>query len=253
MAGLSLRDRFFTPPVARAVTSPSGILLLGAGVSLGILVGGGVIGAVVLGALAWGGRVAVAIPRPNAREQIDPFALADPWRRYVADALGAKARFHTAVNSARTGPLQDRLREIEDRVDTGVREVWAIARRGHELVDALHRVDPASIRAEVALCTDKALASGSGTDQRTLESLRAQLAIGERLEAVIDDTDSQLRLLNARLDEAAVRTIELSVQAEDVADLGGLRHDVDQVVEEMEALRQAIDETGGEPTPSTAT
>ncbi|MEQ1787849.1 MAG: hypothetical protein ABL966_12410, partial [Acidimicrobiales bacterium] len=33
MAGLSLRDRFFTPPVARAVTSPLGILALGAGAS----------------------------------------------------------------------------------------------------------------------------------------------------------------------------------------------------------------------------
>ena len=28
---LSLRDRFFTPPVARAFTSPTGILALGAG------------------------------------------------------------------------------------------------------------------------------------------------------------------------------------------------------------------------------
>ncbi len=203
--------------------------------------------------VAWGGRVAVDLPWRNATEQIDPFALAEPWRRYVVDALGAQARFHTAVNSARTGPLQDRLREIEDRVDTGVREVWGIAGRGHELADAVRRIDPASIRAEVALCTDKAVASGSATDQRTLESLRSQLASGERLEAVIGDTDSQLRWLNARLDEAVVGTIELSVQAEDVADLGGLRHDVDQVVDEIEALRQAIDETGGGPSPSTPT
>ena len=44
-----------------------------------------------------------------------------------------------------------------------------------------------------------------------MESLRAQLATVERLERVIADADSRLRLLNARLDEAAARTIELVV------------------------------------------
>ena len=51
-----------------------------------------------------------------------------------------------------------------------------------------------------------------------MESLRAQLATAERLERVIGDADSRLRLLNARLDEAVARTIELSVQADDVDD-----------------------------------
>src|SRR6185503_11886082 len=35
----SFRDRFLTPPVARAITSPTGILLAGAGASAAILVG----------------------------------------------------------------------------------------------------------------------------------------------------------------------------------------------------------------------
>jgi hypothetical protein len=85
-----------------------------------------------------------------------------------------------------------------------------------------------------------------------MESLRAQLGTVERLERVIADADSRLRLLNARLDEAAARTIELAVQAGDVSDLGGLGHDVDQMVDEMEALRQAIEETssaGGSSSP----
>ena len=65
------------------------------------------------------------------------------------------------------------------------------------------------------------------------------------VERVIGDADGRLRLLNARLDEAAARTIELSVQAHDVTELGGLGDDVDEMVDEMEALRQAIEETGG--------
>jgi len=245
--GLSFRDRFFTPPVARATTSPLAIIAVGAGVSLGIISGAGIIGAAVLGALAWAGRVAAAIPRAPADSRIDPFTLAEPWRRYVTDALQARARFHEAVEAANAGPMRDRLREIEGRVDTGVDEVWRIARRGHALVDARRRVDPDAIRREIAATeatADQPWAAGS-TMERTMESLQAQLATVERLERVIGDADSRLRLLNARLDEAAARTIELSVQAEDVAELGGLGDDVNQMVDEMEALRQAIEETGG--------
>jgi len=49
MARRSFRDRFFTPPVARAMTSPLGILLAGVGAAVGIVVGGGPLGAVILG------------------------------------------------------------------------------------------------------------------------------------------------------------------------------------------------------------
>jgi hypothetical protein len=247
MARLSLRDRFFTPPVARAMTSPTGILALGLGAGLGILSGGGIIAAAIVGAVAYAGRVGLAIPRNASEERIDPFALSEPWRHYVQDALQAHKRFTEAVDSARRGPTQDRLREIDDRVSTGVREVWRIARSGHDLVDARRRLDPAGIRREIEATRANAEQpwASSSTTERTMESLEAQLATVERLERVIADADSRLRLLNARLDEAAARTIELSVRAHDVADLGGLGNDVDQMVDEMEALRQAIEETEG--------
>ena len=245
MARLSLRDRFFTPPVARALTSPSGILALGAGAGLGILTGGGAIAAALLGALGYAVRVALAIPKAPEDARIDPFTLGEPWRHYVQDAIQAHNRFKAAVQDARPGPLRDRLAEIDERVQTGVREVWRIARRGHDLVDARRRLDPRSIRYELeqaeAHLDDGPAAAG------TLEALRSQLATVDRLERVIADADSQLRLLNARLDEAAARTIELSVRAESVSDLGGLGHDVDLMVEDMEALRLAIEETGGGP------
>lgn len=247
MSGLSLRDRFFTPPVARAITSPSAILVAGAAASAGILGGGGVIGAVLLAALGWAGRVAFAIPRAPREDRIDPFTLKEPWRFFVNDALQARNRFHEAVRRAREGPLRDRLREIESRVETGVREVWRTARQGHELTDARRRIDPDAVRAQLAATEVNATqpwAEGTAM-QATLASLRAQLEAVERLERVIGEADSRLRLLNARLDEAAVRTIELSVQAQDVAELRGLGDDVDQMVDDMEALRQAIEETGG--------
>jgi hypothetical protein len=247
MAGLSLRDRFFTPPVARAITSPLAILAIGAGAGAGVLLGGGVIGAVVAGLVAWGARVAAAIPRAAKGERIDPFTLSEPWRHYVQDAMQAHNRFKEAVRSARAGPTRDRLAEIDERVSTGVEEVWRIARRGHDLVDARRRLDPDDIRREIAATeanAEQAWASEE-TIERTMEALNAQLSTVERLERVIADADSRLRLLNARLDEAAARTIELSVQAAGASDLGLLGNDVDSMVQEMEALRQAIEEIGG--------
>lgn len=246
MARLSLRDRFFTPPVAGAITSPTGILALGVGAAAGILVGAGPIGAVALGLLAFAGRVGLAIPRNPSGTRIDPFTLAEPWRHYVRDAMQAKGRFEEAVRGARSGPLQDRLREIEARVTTGVEEVWRIAQRGHDLVDARRRVDPEAISQEVAAAEiEVRQRPDDATVGRMLQALHSQLATAERIQAVIDDANSRLRLLNARLDEAAARTIELAVQASDVADLGGLGADVDLMVEDMEALRQAIEEAGG--------
>jgi hypothetical protein len=247
MARLSFRDRFFSPPVARAITSPTGILALGVGAALGVMTGGGALAAVALGLVAYAGRVGIAIPRTPQDERIDPFTLSEPWRHYVQDALQAHTRFRDAVHGARAGPTQDRLRQIDERVDTGVREVWRIARRGHDLVDARRRLDPDAIRRDIAATEANAgqsWAAGS-TLEKTMQSLKAQLATVERLERVIGDADSRLRLLNARLDEAAARTIELAVQASDVAELGGLGDDVDAMVDEMEALRQAIEETGG--------
>jgi hypothetical protein len=247
MARVSLRDRFFTPQVARAIVSPTGILALGAGAGLGILSGGGAPAAIGLGAAAYAARLALALPRGHRQERIDPFAVDEPWRRYVQDARQAHARFREAVEGARPGPTQDRLRAIGDRVETGVREVWQIARRGHELVEARRRIDPAAVRHELdalQAAADSPPGAGSALEQTTA-SLEAQLATVERLQRVIGDADVRLRLLTARLDEAAARTIELAVHASDVVTLRGLGDDVDAMVDEMEALRQAIEETGG--------
>ena len=68
-----------------------------------------------------------------------------------------------------------------------------------------------------------------------------QLASAQRLETTINDARDRLRLLDARMDEAVARAIELSVRGGDV-ELGGLGNDVDGLVGDMEALRQGLEE-----------
>lgn len=245
MPRLSFRDRFFTPPVARAMMSPSGILLAGAGASVAILAGLGPIGALALAAVAWAGRVGYAIPRKAGDDRIDPFTLNEPWRRFVQSALQSQARFDQAVHQAARGPLRDRLGEIGDRVHDAVREAWRVARQGQVLADAGAQIDTAGVQrqlAEVRANASAPWAAGSSLEQ-TAKALEAQLASAQRLANVTREAQDRLRLLNARMDEMVARAIELSVDASQPDELGGLGSDVDSLVDEMEALRLAMDET----------
>jgi len=229
------------------MTSPSGILAVGIGAALGVVTGLGPIGAVVLGAVGWAGRVAVAVGSGGPKgERIDPFTLQEPWRGFVQDAIGARARFREAVDRTRSGPLQDTLREIADRVDTGVDECWLIANRGHSLVQTRQRIDTTSIDRE--LVEAEQTLGARPDDQRliqTVESLRAQRATADRMDSVVEEARSQLRLLDARMGEAVVRALELSAQASVDASVTSLSSDVDGMVTDMEALRQALEETHG--------
>jgi hypothetical protein len=243
MPAPSLRDRFFTPPVARAIMSPLGILLAGAGASIGILVGLPIAGAAALGALAWGGRVAAAVPRAPEADRIDPFSLSDPWRGFVQAAQQSRGRFDDAVRRARSGPLRDRLKEIGDRLDEGVRECWRIACSGDALTDARKQIDARDVQRQLDQVTgeQRGPVSEGSPQAGTISALEAQLATARRLETTITNARDKLRLLDARMDEAVARAIELSVSADEDA-LDSLSADVDGIVGDMEALRQGIDE-----------
>lgn len=265
MARTRFRDRFYTPKVARAVTAPSTILLTGAAAAGGVVLSGAIGAALlpaillggVFGAAAYAGRVLLAVPRDPRGPRPDPFAVQEPWRRFVGDALAARQRFDEAVAATRPGPLRDSLSEIGARLDDGVQEIWRIAQQGDSLVAARSRVDADAARRELAQVEAQAAepwAQGSRL-QQTAEALRSQVATAERMEAVISDAHDRLRLLDARLDEAVSRAVELSVGTSSHS-AGAVSSDVDGIVSEMEALRQALDEAsaaggGARPLPPT--
>lgn len=233
---MSLRDRFVTRGVARAITSPSAILLAGAGAAAGILGGLPLAAAAGVGAAAYAVRVALAVPK-ESKSTVDLSALAEPWRTFVAEAVDARQRYQRALAGAAGGPLRTRLDEIGSRLDTGVEESWRIAQRGMALESAMRQLeDPESLRRRL----EAARRSG---DQAIIGSMQAQLESTERIGAVASEARQRLQRLDARLDEAVARAVELSLRADDLDAVGGLGSDVDAVVGEMEALRQALEET----------
>ena len=218
------------------MTSPSAILLGGAGAA-GVILTGALPLAPVVGLALYAARVAAAMER-KTKHDVDLRSLTDPWRTFVADAIEARQRYGRALETASTGPLRDRLGEIGRRLDDGVDESWRIARRGMSLESALGQLeDPRAVQQRL----EEARRSGSG--KQLEQSLQAQLDSTSRIVGVAQDARHRLQLLDARLDEAVARAVELALSSDDPGAAGGLGSDVDAVVGDMEALRQALEET----------
>jgi len=228
-----------------AVMAPSAIVLAGAGAAAAILGGLPALAVLGVGALAYVARVAMLLPRRERGQRIDPMTIADPWRAYINEALDAQRRYRKAVSAASPGPMRDRLVEIGERIDEGVAECWRVARRGDALVDAISNLDAPSARRELETAKQAAKATPGEAQQETVKALQAQVDSAERLTDVARDAQDKVRLLDARLDEAVARAIELSITADDVGELGGLGGDVEGVVSEMETLRVSLEEAGG--------
>jgi hypothetical protein len=80
-----------------------------------------------------------------------------------------------------------------------------------------------------------------------IASMRIRIESYERITRASRDAESRLRLLDARLQESAARGGELALNAGGNGELDRLTDEVTSVTDELEALRQALDETGGTP------
>lgn len=206
--------------------------------AVGIVGGLPITGAIVVGAAAWGARVLFGMPKAERGEAIDAFTLGEPWRSYVGGAQSAKLRFDRTVTSMQPGPLRERLTELGSRIETGIEEAWRVASRGDDLDGALRELNPNLIQSQLQQAQQ--LPRGDSRNA-TVAALESQWASVSRLASVRADAASHLVTLDARLDELVARAVELSVTG--AADVGGLGSDVEAMVSDMEALRQAIDET----------
>jgi DNA-binding SARP family transcriptional activator len=241
------RDRESVRRVAASGTEPFAILAAGGGAAVGIAVGSPVV-AIVLAGMGW---LAVAVPsarrsRPSATGGPGSTTdLREPWRQFVMQAQDAQARIRTTVDTVASGPLSDRLRQIGEQVDRGVEEARRVARRGQELDDVRRQIDTFRIERELDELDDTTAASSPTNRARMFDALRSQLASADRLDQILTDAHDRLRLLVAGLGEAVARTFELSARSTASSDLGDVDMTLEDVVEEMEALRLGLDDAGG--------
>lgn len=240
-----LPERVRTPAVVRAAMSPSALLLAGAGASAAILGGLPIAAAAVAGGLGYLARVAFAVPRKAAADRIQPHRVSEPWRRFVVDAQQARARFDKTVRQCQDGPIKERLTAIGRRIGDGETECWRIAKQGDVLQRALQSLDRDVVERELSdVAAEMRDASGARRDslKRTRDALVAQQQSYERIASVWEDARNRLQVLNAQLDEAVARAVELSVKTSDLDALNPLTNDVDSLVGELESLRAGLEE-----------
>jgi hypothetical protein len=215
-------------------------LVVGAG-ALARLVTGSWVTAIVVGVLTWIVRVLIStrIAKRVAglERRIDPFALREPWRFFVRDALSVRQRFADALADADGGPLRERLREIEADLDQAVTVTWEVAQRGQQLTDARRRIEVASL--------ERTLESTEPDDPRH-RAAAAQKDSHDRLRAREEDTRVRLEVLDARLDETIVRASELATRTGGAIELDELAGQVTNMVDELDSLRIALDEVGND-------
>jgi len=240
-ASLAAVSRRLEPTVFLAMISPITVGLVVGAAALGLMLTGSWVVAIVVGALTWVVRVLISTRiarRVGAlAPRIDPFALREPWRFFVRDALTARQRFSEAVADAEHGPLRDRLLEIETDLEQAVSVTWDVAQRGQQLTDARRRIDMASL--------DRTLDSTPIEDPRH-SAAAAQRASHERLQAREEQTKERLEILDARLDETIVRAAELATRTGGAIELEELAGQISGMVDELDSLRIALDEVGND-------
>lgn len=238
---MAFRDRFWRPATARAILSWRLLLGAAAGV-VGGLVGVPIVGAALIGVAVYAGAVALAVPRDAKVVDLDPFTVSEPWRQMVQSAQRARRRFLDVVAATQPGPLRDRLQDIGTRLDAGLADGWAVARRGHEIDASIRQLDPTALRSRLATLQGQAAAAPSEHLAAAIASTQQQLASVDRLKQLSASTADRMRLTNSRLDELAVRATEVSIGA---GDTDQFANDVDNLVLELEGLHQAVQELPG--------
>ncbi|NNE12617.1 MAG: hypothetical protein HKN41_10300 [Ilumatobacter sp.] len=239
---MGIRDRFYTPRTAKAILSWRILAGIGAGVVLGLL-GTPVALAVAGGAVAYGGLVATAMPERRPKLQIDPFTLGEPWRQLMQSADSAARKLRRTVADTSDGPLRSSLESIAARLEHGLIEAWEVAKRGDEIDDAVRRLDPTALRSKrdtLQQQADRDDGAASSETASAIASVERQLATADRLKQQSAETAATLRLMQTQLDELVARATEVRIGA---ADTETYRREVDELVIELEALHQAVEET----------
>ena len=257
MALEGLPEHLKSRRTAEAVMSPAAIVAAGAGASVAILAGMPLLACAALGGVAYGIVVALELPRrPKPLKGIDPKALSQPWAQYVHEALAGAAAASTTVVRTRRARADPRPPGRDRRADRrAVQECWRVARHGDALDDGVQSLEP---EGRLVHSSTRSAARDPNRPARPSRSTarskrwRRSSRPGSGSPQVAQDARQRLEVLDARMDEAVARAVELSLSAGDAAELSGLGADVDQLVDDMEALRQGLEEVGTRPARGTS-
>lgn len=190
---------------------------------------------------------------------VDPWALPEPWRQLVSDAVASERRFGAAASSLAPGPLHDRVVEMEAAVHAQVLRVWDGARQGAALsggYPAGAGAPPAAALAAQLRAIQEQRAAGHEAGRtpaapggaefdRAEDALAERLRAARRAEAVAAGILDGLRTALARLDGAVTSLTELAAGAAAQRQIDASGAPIDSVAAALSALKSGLDEVAG--------
>ena len=234
--------------------APSAIVAAGAGASVAILAGIPLLACAALGGVAYGVVVALRLPRrPKPLKGIDPKALSQPWRRSTCTtrcrpaAASTKSCARRAAARSATGWPRSAT-----RIDAAVQECWRVARHGDALDDGVQslnlkevvvpaRPDPRrrdpSHPAPAESLRPHGRGAGGPAGVRASGSPRSRRTRASAWKCSMPASTKPSPVRSSSRSRPATRP-----------SCSGLGADVDQLVDDMEALRQGLEEVGPAPT-----
>ena len=238
-ADMGFRDRFYTPTTAKAILSWRILLGVAAGVVAG-LIGRSVLLAVGVAIVVYVASVLLSLPRQHVEAPIDPFTLSEPWRQLMQGAQQSRRKFRETIATVSAGPLRESLDAIGAQLEQGLGETWRVAKAGDDIDDAVRRLDPPGLRSKLTVAEARAAADHTPENEAAVASIKSQIESADRLKQQSEQTVATLRMTQTQLDGLVARAAEVSVGAADTTDYA---KDVDDLVIQLEALRQAVEDT----------
>ncbi|WP_410562544.1 hypothetical protein [Amycolatopsis sp. cmx-4-61] len=233
---------------ARELAEPWGVLLAATSAGVAWAVQLPVVAAVGVGVAVLAARAGVAVatrekePAPRQARVLDvtPGSAEDNWLRRASAAADG---FASLSGSLASGPLAERVADMEPVVRETLSTLHRLAGRASATGQALARVDLAAVarersRLEAELRT--ARPEVRGDLEQALTAVQAQADVHARLSGARDKLLAQLQSGALGLDSLVARVAELTAATTDVTvDTGAVRELSDQ----LEGIRQGVLET----------
>jgi hypothetical protein len=171
----------------------------------------------------------------------------------MQSALVARQSYRVALRDCPPGPLQERFYDMSARVDDVVEGLYKLVVRAQSLRQYLGRTSATLKETELTRVqsTLRSLGPGVAHDQvaAQTEALEQQLAARRRIEAAYQNAMAKIDATTARIDQMAAQLAEVVLLGDDAAMAGlpGTVDDVNELVEELDSVRLALDEVGASP------
>ena len=250
-----------SPSLVRAAVSPGAVALAAAGAAVGALVFHAWVVALLLAFAGWASGTAAAAlarrrqleaarPRPAA---LDPWSVPEPWRPLLQQVAAAQQRFDRVVADWPPGPMKERLQDLQPQVWSDVAALGAMARRGAAMTGwtgarpAEGRPSAESLSEEMRRIAAERAAGGAdpgGDLDRREEAVASQLRALRRSEQAAGELLDRMRSAAARLDTTVTDLLALGGETGATETVLG---SLEQLSDEVAALRAAVAETTGTP------